>query len=169
PPAHHPPFGRPAPGPSPPSGGLVDPLDMFSSGAKPAPPAPTVPDSGSELFTPFTPPQARPEAAGKVPAPGRPTIPQPRAPIAPSGLTARVAPQAPVAPPPPVTPSQPVSAPPAGSHEQVLLRAFLQGAGIPGSQSAKSLTPDTMEAIGQLLREAVRGRPDLLGAGGAAK
>src|SRR4030095_4848981 len=62
------PFGTPALGSSPASGGVVDPLDMFSSGAKPAPPAPTVPDSGSELFTPFTPPQARPAAAVKLPA-----------------------------------------------------------------------------------------------------
>src|SRR6266850_965220 len=101
--------------------------------------------------------------------PAGPTIPQPSAPIAPSGLTARVAPQAPVASPPAAPPSQPVSAPPAGSQEQVLLRAFLQGAGIPGSQSAKSLTPDTMEAIGQLLREAVQGTLDLLRARGLTK
>ncbi|PYM77723.1 MAG: type VI secretion system-associated FHA domain protein TagH [Candidatus Rokuibacteriota bacterium] len=123
------PFGTPALGSSPASGGVVDPLDMFSSAAKPAPPPPTVPDSGSELFTPFTPPQARPEAAVKPPAPARPTIPQP----------------------------------------SVLLRAFLQGAGIPGSQSAKSLTPDTMEAIGRLLREAVQGTLDLLRARGLTK
>jgi FHA domain-containing protein len=163
------PFGTPALGSSPASGGVVDPLDMFSSAAKPAPPPPTVPDSGSELFTPFTPPQARPEAAVKPPAPARPPIPQPSAPIAPSGLTARVAPQAPVASPPAAPPSQPVSAPPAGSQEQVLLRAFLQGAGIPGSPSAKSLTPDTMEAIGRLLREAVQGTLDLLRARGLTK
>jgi FHA domain-containing protein len=159
------PLGSAALESSPASGGVVDPLEMFSSAAKPAPPAPTVPDSGSELFTPFTPPQARPEAAVKLPTPA---IPQPSAPLPPSAPTARVAPQAPVAPPPAVTPSQPVSAPPAGSQEQVLLRAFLQGAGIPGSQS-KSLTPDTMEAIGRLLREAVQGTLDLLRARGLTK
>jgi FHA domain-containing protein len=91
----------------------------------------------------------------------------PQMPVAPPPAPA--APRAPVAPPAPAPPSQPVSAPPAGSHEQVLLRAFLQGAGIPGSQSAKSLTPDTMEAIGQLLREAVQGTLDLLRARGLTK
>jgi type VI secretion system FHA domain protein len=151
------PLGKSALGSSPASGGVVDPLDMFSSAAKPAPPAPSVPDSGSELFTPFTPPQARPEAAVKPPAPAMAPIPQPGAPRAPS------------APPPVVAPSQPVNAPPAGPQEQMLLRAFLQGAGIPGSQSAKSLTPDTMEAIGQLLREAVQGTLDLLRARGLTK
>jgi type VI secretion system FHA domain protein len=166
------PLGKPAPGASPASGGVVDPLEMFSPTAKPAPPQPTVPDSGSELFTPFTPPQARPEAAVRPPAPPRPSLPQPggprtsRVPVAPSAAPIV---QPPSPPPPPVTPSQPVSAPPAGSHEQVLLRAFLQGAGIPGSQSAKSLTPDTMEAIGQLLREAVQGTLDLLRARGLTK
>jgi len=63
----------------------------------------------------------------------------------------------------------PVSAVPAGSEEQVLLRAFLQGAGISGTLAAKSLTPETMEAIGKLLREAVHGTLDLLRARGLAK
>jgi type VI secretion system FHA domain protein len=176
------PLGKPAPGSSPASGGVVDPLEMFSNAPRPAPPQPTVPDSGSELFTPFTPPQARPEAAVKPPAPPMPTIPQPSgARIPTDAILMPKAPQAPVTPPPPVPqrpvatpppaapPSQPVSPAPAGSHEQVLLRAFLQGAGIPGSQSAKSLTPDTMEAIGQLLREAVQGTLDLLRARGLTK
>jgi len=48
----------------------------------------------------------------------------------------------------------------AGPQEQALLRAFLQGAGISGIQS-KSLTPEAMEAIGKLLREAVQGSSDL--------
>ena len=168
------PLGMPALGSSPASGGVVDPLDMFSSAAKPAPPPPTVPDSGSELFTPFTPPQARPEAAVRPSAPTMPPLPQPgaprtsRVPMPPSAPAAPIA-QPPSPPPPAAPPSQPASAPPAGSHEQVLLRAFLQGAGIPGSQSAKSLTPDTMEAIGQLLREAVQGTLDLLRARGLTK
>ncbi len=48
------------------------------------------------------------------------------------------------------------------------LRAFLQGAGIPAIQS-KSLTPEAMEAIGKLLREAVQGTLDLLRARGLTK
>ena len=51
----------------------------------------------------------------------------------------------------------------------MLLRAFLQGAGIAGVQSAKSLTPETMEAIGKLLREAVQGTLELLRARGLTK
>src|SRR5262245_19789160 len=94
------PLGKPTLGSSPASGGVVDPLEMFSSVAKPASPAPTVPDSGSELFTPFTPPQARPEAAVKPPTPA---IPQPAARI-PTGAIPM--PQAPVAPPPAAPPSQ---------------------------------------------------------------
>src|SRR5262245_13333089 len=148
------------------SGGVVDPLEMFSSAAKPAPPQPTVPDSGSELFTPFKPPQARPEAAVK---PTAPAIPQPSARIPTGAIPVTPASQAPVAPPPAAPPRQPASAPPAGSQEELLLRAFLQGAGIPGSQPAKSLTPDTMEAIGRLLREAVQGTLDLLRARGLTK
>jgi type VI secretion system FHA domain protein len=170
------PLGKPTLGSSPGSGGVVDPLEMFSNAAKPAPPQPTVPDSGSELFTPFTPPQARPETAVKPPAPPMPAIPQPSARIPTDAFRVPPAPQAPVTPPVPIAPappaappSQPASAPAAGSHEQVLLRAFLQGAGISGSQSAKSLTPDTMEAIGQLLREAVQGTLDLLRARGLTK
>ena len=49
-----------------------------------------------------------------------------------------------------------------------MLRAFLQGAGISAIQS-KSLTPETMEAIGKLLREAVQGTLDLLRARGLMK
>jgi type VI secretion system FHA domain protein len=167
-------LGKPASGSSPASGGVVDPLELFSNAAKPAPPQPTVPDSGAEIFTPFTPPQARPGAAVRPPAPPMPPIPQPgaprtaRVPVPPSAPVAPIAP--PPGPPPPVAPPrQPPTAQPAGSQEQVLLRAFLQGAGIPGSQSAKSLTPDTMEAIGQLLREAVQGTLDLLRARGLTK
>jgi FHA domain-containing protein len=77
-----------------------------------------------------------------------PAIPRPSAPIAP--------------------PTQPVSVGPAGPQEQALLRAFLHGAGISGIQS-KSLTPEAMEAIGKLLREAVQGTLDLLRARGLTK
>src|SRR4029434_1466240 len=72
-------------------------------------------------------------------------------------------PSAPVAPAP-----EPVSAAPAGPQEQALLRAFLQGAGLSSIQS-KSLTPEAMEAIGKLLREAVQGTLDLLRARGLTK
>ncbi len=146
------PFGKPTLGSSPASGGVVDPLDMFASTVKPIPPPPSVPDQGHELFTPYVPPQAKPEPVLKPMAQAAPPAPQPSAP------------PAPVRPP-----TQPVSMAPPGSQEQMLLRAFLQGAGIAGIQSAKSLTPDTMEAIGKLLREAVQGTLDLLRARGLTK
>jgi len=136
------PLGKPLAS-SPASGGVADPLDMFGSAVKPIPP-PSVPDHGHELFTPYAPPQAKPEPVLK-----------PRA---------EAAPPASVGPP-----TQPVSVVPSGPQEQMLLRAFLQGAGIAGVQSAKSLTPETMEAIGKLLREAVQGTLDLLRARGLTK
>jgi FHA domain-containing protein len=141
------PLGK-APGSSPASGGVVDPLDMFLPTVKPAPPAPSVPDHGPELFTPYAPPQAKPEPVFKSRAepPPQPSAPAPAAP-----------------------PRQPVSTAPAGPLEQALLRAFLHGAGIAGTQSVKNLTPETMETIGKLLREAVQGTLDLLQARGLLK
>jgi type VI secretion system FHA domain protein len=139
--------------PSPASGGVVDPLDVLSGTVKPIPP-PSVPDHGFELFTPFAPPAAKAEPAIKPKIESPPPAPQPIAPAK-----------------PPTPPTQPVNvapAAPAGPQDQQLLRAFLQGAGIPAIQS-KSLTPETMEAIGKLLREAVQGTLDLLRARGLTK
>jgi len=169
---------------TPPKGGgggtLDDLLDLFPR--KPTQP-PSVPDHGQEIFTPYTPPAARPEATVKPEPPAvkpsaPPFMPQPgaaarsNAPAAPSVPATPTAPVTPGAPATPSTPAppptQPVSAAPSGSLEQQLLRAFLQGAGIPAIQ-AKSLTPDTMEAIGKLLREAVQGTLDLLRARGLTK
>jgi type VI secretion system FHA domain protein len=143
------PLGKPL-SPSPAAGGAVDPLDILSGIVKPVPP-PSVPDHGLELFTPFTPPAAKAEPVVKPKAEAPPMPPQRSAPPTPSG-----------------PPTQPVSVAPAGPQELMLLRAFLQGAGIPAIQS-KNLTPDTMEAIGKLLREAVQGTLDLLRARGLTK
>jgi FHA domain-containing protein len=132
--------------------GVVDPLDFLAGILRPVPP-PSVPDHGPEIFTPYAPPTAKPEPVVKADAPP-PVAARPSAPPAAVG--------------PPIQPV-PVSAVPAGSEEQVLLRAFLQGAGISGTHAAKSLTPETMEAIGKLLREAVHGTLDLLRARGLTK
>ncbi len=137
-------------------GSLEDLLGLFPSSGKPIP-APSVPDHGPEIHTPYAPPVARPEPVVK-PEP----VMKPRA-EAPPHVPQPKAPRAPVAPP-----TQPVSVTPAGPQEQELLRAFLRGAGLPGIQS-KSLTPETMEAIGKLLREAVQGTLDLLRARGLTK
>jgi FHA domain-containing protein len=138
-------------------GSLEDLLGMFPSSGTPTP---SVPDHGPEIHTPYSPPVAKPEPVLKPepvvkPEPVMkpmleppPAIPRPSAPAA------------------PVT--QPVSVGPAGPQEQALLRAFLQGAGISALQS-KSLTPEAMEAIGKLLREAVQGTLDLLRARGLTK
>ena len=132
--------------------GVVDPLDILAGTLRPVPP-PSVPDHGPEIFTPYAPPTAKPEPVVKSEAPP-PVGARPSAPPAAVG---------------PPTQPVPVSAVPAGSEEQALLRAFLQGAGISGTHAAKSLTPDTMEAIGKLLREAVHGTLDLLRARGLTK
>jgi len=144
------PLGKPLT-PSP-AGGVVDPLDILAGTVKPVPP-PSVPDHGLELFTPFAPPAAKAEPIVKPKVDVPPSAPQPSAP-APSG--------------PAMQPVSIAPAAPAGPQEQQLLRAFLQGAGIPAIQS-KSLTPETMEAIGKLLREAVQGTLDLLRARGLTK
>jgi FHA domain-containing protein len=128
--------------------GVVDPLDILAGTLRPIPP-PSVSDHGPELFTPYAPPAAKPEAPVK-PAPEIPRpVPQQGAPPAP-------------APPK-------VAAAPVGPRDEALLKAFLQGAGIPGTPSVKSLSPDMMEAIGKLLREAVQGTLDLLRARGLTK
>jgi FHA domain-containing protein len=143
------------------AGGIGDLLDFFPRTAKPTP-SPSVPDHGQEIHTPFTPPAAKPEPALKPVPKAAPIAPPPSAQPAPVAPPPSAQP-APVAPPP-----QPVSAAPSGPQEQALLRAFLQGAGIPALQST-SLTPETMEAIGKLLREAVQGTLDLLRARGLTK
>jgi len=158
-------------------GGVVDPLDILAGIVKPVPP-PSVPDHGPELFTPYAPPAAKPDVVAKPEPAARPEpairpepmirpepAMKPRADAVPPvpSPSARPAPSAQPAAPA----TQPVSVAPSGSQTD-LLRAFLQGAGI-GQIQAKSLTPDTMEAIGKLLREAVQGTLDLLRARGLTK
>jgi type VI secretion system FHA domain protein len=140
-------------------GSLEDLLGMFPSSGKPTP-GPSVPDHGPEIHTPYSPPVAKAEP---VPKPEPVVKPEPVMKPRPEAPPAIPRPSAPAAP---VT--QPVSVGPAGPQDQALLRAFLQGAGISGIQS-KSLTPETMEAIGKLLREAVQGTLDLLRARGLTK
>lgn len=52
---------------------------------------------------------------------------------------------------------------PAGQDNgEVLLRAFLKGAGVPDLDMGSSLTPEMMQMLGQLLRESTKGTLDLL-------
>ena len=148
---------KPAASPSQPPlpGSLEDLLGMF-----PKPTTPSVPDHGPEIHTPYSPPVAKPEKPEPVVRPEPVARPKAEAPPTPPVIPR---PSASVAPAP-----ESVSAAPAGPQEQALLRAFLQGAGLSSIQS-KSLTPETMEAIGKLLREAVQGTLDLLRARGLTK
>src|SRR5262252_8305993 len=104
---------KPAAPPKGGSGGTLDDLlDLFPR--RPTQP-PSVPDHGQEIFTPYTPPAARPEAAVKPEPPpvnrsAPPSMPQPGAAVRPS------APATPVAPPP----TQPVGAAPSGPLENQL-------------------------------------------------
>ena len=144
------------------AGSLDDLLGLFPSSGKPSP-LPAVPDHGSEIHTPYTPPIAKPQPVVRSEPVVKPEPAMKPRPEAPPVIPRPSAPSVPAAPP-----TQPVSVAPAGPQEQALLRAFLQGAGISGLQS-KSLTPETMEAIGKLLREAVQGTLDLLRARGLTK
>ena len=162
--------------------GVVDPLDVMLGIVRPTP-KPTVSDLGSEMATPYAPPAARVDPAfGAVadapiappPVPPGPAVPAPAAPVPappPAPIPSPFAPPAamPAAPPDPIFGQPPAAVDSGAASEAALLRALLQGAGIPGSSHLKSLTPETMEAIGQLLREAVQGTLDLLRARGLVK
>ena len=124
---------------------LTDPLEALGAPPRPIPP-PSVRDDGEELFAPYAPPAATPDPA----------------------LQPRPEPAA----PPPVQPPAPTPVPAAassGATDEELLRALLRGAGIASAQALKTLTPETMESVGKLLRAAVQGTLDLLRARGATK
>lgn len=131
----------------------VDPLEAIGGVRKPIPP-PTIPDHDQELKSHYVPPKAT--------------------------LDIIVEPKPEIAPAPPVRPSGPVPSvelptpsPSRAAPDRVetapLLRALLTGAGIPDADQPKILTPELMEAVGGLLREAVQGTLDLLHARGLMK
>jgi len=140
--------------------GIVDPLKALGGARKPMP-SPTAPDHGHELLTPYQAPLARPD-----PALG------PRSDVAQPGASASQAPLPDLEVPPLSTakPPAPQASPvPTGAEDPTLLQALLRGAGIPDSPLLRSVTPETMETIGRLLREAVQGTLDLLRARGLTK
>src|SRR5262249_48075892 len=98
---------------APPKGGgggtLDDLLDLFPR--KPTQP-PSVPDHGQEIFTPYTPPAARPEATVKPEPPAvkpsaPPFLPQPGAAVRPSAPATPSLPTTPTAPATPRAPTTP--------------------------------------------------------------
>ena len=146
--------------------GVVDPLDVLLGIVKPVP-RPTVADHGAEVATPFVPPVAREPVVNVPPAPPAPVMAPP--PVAPPAA----------APAPPAVPLEGFGSPPpasidsqGGAAAATLFRAFLQGAGLSESPQLKGLTgltPEFMELVGQLLREAVQGTFDLVRARGTIK
>jgi len=145
--------------------GVVDPLDVLLGIVKLVP-RPTVADHGPEVATPFVPPVARPEpVVNAPPSPPAPAVAPP--PVAPP-------PAVPVPPAAPLedsfgSPSSASSDGEGGATAAALFRAFLQGAGLSESPQLKGLTPEFMELVGQLLREAVQGTFDLVRARGTIK
>jgi len=110
----------------------ADPFASLTGNARPAAPAATQSDAGSELHAAFMPPRAR---AAPPPAPS------------PAPVTAQAS---------------------AGSGEHALVDAFLRGLSAPGVR-LESLTPELMQLVGELLREATQGTLDLLAARAALK
>lgn len=164
-------------------------LDVQGEPEEPGP-RPTVQDHGPEIFTPYTPPAAThgaraapasrlaPSGPGAPPGPepmipGSFAMPGPKTPGA-SAVPASTPPRGSVDPAPMTAGvlAEPVLQPATGGRaaqaEEELLRAFLQGAGIADTR-IKALAPETMEAIGQLLRAAVQGTLELLRARGLTK
>ncbi|WP_244830347.1 type VI secretion system-associated FHA domain protein TagH [Caballeronia sp. TF1N1] len=108
----------------------ADPFASLTGNARPAVPAATQADAGSELHAAFTPPRAR-------------AVAQP-------------------APAPTPTPTS------ANNGEQTLIDAFLRGLSAPNVR-LEALTPELMQLVGELLREATQGTLDLLAARAALK
>jgi FHA domain-containing protein len=143
---------RPTRSPEPPGDiGMVDPLVALGGAGRRVSP-PSVPDPVEEIFASYVPPMAKPDPVLQRKAE---PVPPPAPPI--------------VAASPMEPPAPPVGGLRAGSEDPALLQALLRGAGIPDSPLLKNLTPETMETIGKLLREAVQGTLDLLRARGLTK
>ena len=152
---------------------------------------PSQADHASELNTPMILPQVQAPAPAPALAPAQPprgavfswndpprdgrvvTLPgqpRPSAPREPAAMPAAALPLA--APAPARSPAQsraPVDSPAApGPGDAALLQAFLQGLGVPGLRM-EGLTTDSMQLLGQLLRESTRGTVELLVARAALK
>lgn len=185
------PLGELAPSAASASPPVVDPLALFGGPAAPSPGAEPQRDDAPLLNQAFTPPRAEIPAAAeltRVVAPPRPAGPAAGpSPAASAGMVfswdqapaAAAAPSAPAAPveAPPAhaarvevsverveaavpAPSQAASAAAPVGHD-VLMEAFLRGLGVPVRLPA-GLTPELMEQIGVMLREATQGTLELL-------
>jgi FHA domain-containing protein len=144
-----------------------DPLAALGGAPSVAPPA-TVGDNVPELHGAFWPPTAKPEKGVQSDAAAEigtelnlsgdvPTETRSRAPVIPAAAAVRSPEKRQAAA---ATPAQP--SPPGNAQTEALLRAFLDGAGVPKLSLPGGLTPETMRLIGSLLREATLGTLDLL-------
>ncbi|MET0981013.1 MAG: type VI secretion system-associated FHA domain protein TagH [Telluria sp.] len=159
------PLGEPAAGAGPMS---LDPLVALGAAPAPVPPPPAQRDDAMEIRAAYIPPTV---SFGGAPAPAAAdgaraairtvVVPSPR-PAASTPAAPQPA-EAPAAPAREAGPDAAAAQPaPADAASAELLRAFLQGAGVPGLDLHGPLTPQAMEAIGQLLRAATGGLVDLL-------
>jgi len=141
----------------------TDPLVAFGARREPRPEfQPAQRDDAPELHSPFRPPQFRPDDQGQQRGTlhGK-TAAEPKAPI--ESTSMQEAPSAAATPnlkqP---TPERKKTAAHALTADAELLRAFLRGTGVPGLELPSGLTPELMQLLGQLLREATQGTLDLL-------
>lgn len=162
-------------------GELLDPLAALSGAALPAAKPAPVPDQVPEIRGAYRPPAARlpddaflsweqpdsSEAGGEETlrdrvesAPVRPRVEVEPSPVRPSlaAQTGAAGAEATAEFAPPAAGKRPV----AGQNVDALLRAFLDGLGMADLALPQGLTPETMETVGRLLREATQGTLDLL-------
>lgn len=183
------PLGEPAVSAAPASPSVVDPLALFGGPAAPAAGAAPQRDDAPLLQQAFMPPRAEIPAAAELtqvvaPRPAGPAAEASSAASAgmvfswdqaPAAAAAPSASAAPVEAPPAhaarvelsverieAAPLEPQASPPAlpAGHD-VLMEAFLRGLGVPVRLPA-GLTPELMEQIGVMLREATQGTLELL-------
>ena len=169
-------------------GGSLDPLVAIGAAQAPAPGAPPQRDDAPEIQGAFTPPvatfpDALPAAAEVTPAVDSASMlfswnetereaggdiktmvvlsPQPASTQAERG---EARPALPPQAGPLKSPTPEVRAPEPHQPQEpdALLKAFLQGAGVPQLAMAGPLTPETMHTVGQLLRASTQGMLDLL-------
>ena len=182
------PLGEPAPSATPASAPVVDPLALFGGPAAPSPGVEPQRDDAPLLNQAFTPPRAEIPAAAELTQVVAPRPAGPAAEASPAASAGMVFSwdQAPAAPAAPSAPAAPLEAPPAHAArvevsvekvdvaplpaslpaappagQEVLMEAFLRGLGVP-VRLPGGLTPELMEQIGTMLREATQGTLELL-------
>lgn len=128
------------------------------SGSEPAIPEDwwMTPPASAAIIRPVTEPTLKPPPL----APSRPAVPQLPTPP-PFDGPVKPAPQAPLPTPPPERP--------VGLDAKVLLRAFLEGAGLPHARLSDEQLPEIMVNLGAIFRETVQGMMEILLARGDVK